>query len=112
MRYLVLAGVFTLVVNAASLILFPAAVVGSQGILFPLLAVRHRTHRCRLRGKHFSCFAVFALAGLLMALLPAAVFRRLSLFARFFGSHLAFGSARQQLCRAPVADRDLCCKRS
>jgi hypothetical protein len=80
---LVLAGVFTLVVNAASLVLFPAAVVGSQGSfsLFLRFATGHTV--AVFLASTFSCFAVFALAGLLMALLPAAVFRRLSLFARF-----------------------------
>ena len=80
---LVLAGVFTLVVNAASLVLFPVAVVGSQDSfsLFFRFAAGHTV--AVFLASTFSCFAVFALAGLLMALLPAAVFRRLSLFARF-----------------------------
>jgi hypothetical protein len=80
---LVLTGVFTLVVNAASLVLFPVAVVGSQGSfsLFLRFAAGHTV--AVFLASTFSCFAVFALAGLLMALLPAAVFRRLSLFARF-----------------------------
>jgi hypothetical protein len=80
---LVLAGLFTLVVNAASLFLFPMAVVGSQGSfsVFFRFAAGHTV--AVFLASTFSCFAVFALAGLLMALLPAAVFSRISLFARF-----------------------------
>ncbi len=80
---LVLAGLFTLVVNAASLILFPVAVVGSQGSfsLFFRFAAGHAV--AVFVASVFSFFAVFALAGLLMALLPASAFRRISLFARF-----------------------------
>jgi hypothetical protein len=80
---LVLASLFTLVVNAASLVLFPVAVVGSQGSfsLFFHFAAGHAAAVFLASG--FAFFAVFALAGLLMALLPVSTFRRLSLLARF-----------------------------
>jgi hypothetical protein len=84
---LVLTGIFTLVVNAASLVFFPVAVLGgSQGSfsLFFRFAAGHTV--AVFLASIFSCFAVFALAGLLMALLPAAVFRRISLFARFLAA--------------------------
>jgi hypothetical protein len=79
----VLAAVFAIVVNAASVILFPIVVVGSQDS-FALL--------CRFAAGHaidillasiFSFFAVFAIAGALMSVLPTQVFRRVSLFVRF-----------------------------
>jgi hypothetical protein len=78
-----LATLFTFVVNAASLVLFPVAVVGSQ----PSFAVFFRFaagHAAAVfLASVFSFLAVFALAGVLMALLPASVFRRVSLSARF-----------------------------
>jgi hypothetical protein len=79
----VLAGTFTMIVNVASLVLFPLAVVGSQGSvpIFLRFATGHATGV--LLASMFSCFAVFAAAGLLMALLPARTFRRVSPIARF-----------------------------
>src|SRR2546423_199973 len=80
---LVLAGLFTIVVNAASLILYPIAVVGSQnsfGVLFRFAA----GHAAAVfLASAFSFFAVFALAGLLMAITSAKLFRRISLSIRF-----------------------------
>ena len=78
-----LVGVLTLVVNAASMILFPVAVVGSQPslVLFCRFAVGHAV--VMLLASAFSSLAVFAVAGILMTLLPAATFRSLSLLARF-----------------------------
>jgi hypothetical protein len=80
---LVLASLFAVVVNAASFVLFPVAVVGSQGsfAVFFRFAAGHAV--AVFSASIFSFFAVFALAGLLMALLPAAAFRRVSLLARF-----------------------------
>ena len=80
---LVLAGLFTLVVNAASLVLFPVAVVGSQASLSLFLRFAAGHAVAVFTASAFGCFAVFALAGLLMALLPAGVFRRISLLVRF-----------------------------
>lgn len=78
----VLAVLFTLVVNAASIVLFPVAVVGSHGSFarFCQFAVGHAV--AVLAASAFSFFAVFAFAGCFMAL-PASAFRRISLFARF-----------------------------
>lgn len=79
---LVLAVLFTLVVNAASIVLFPVAVVGSHGSFarFCQFAAGHAV--AVLAASAFSFFAVFAFAGCFMAL-PASAFRRISLFARF-----------------------------
>ena len=78
-----LAALFTFVVNAASMVLFPVAVVGSQpsfGVFFRFAA----GHAAAVfLASIFSFAAIFALAGVLMALLPATVFRRISLLARF-----------------------------
>jgi hypothetical protein len=80
---LVLAALFTVVVNAASIVLFPIAVVGSQSsfAIFFRFATGHAI--AVLSASAFSFFAIFALAGLLMAILPAAAFRRASLVVRF-----------------------------
>ena len=78
-----LVGVLTLVVNAASMILFPIAVVGSQPS-FSLLCHFAAGHAVvMLAASTFSSFAVFALAGVLMTILPPTVFRRVSLLVRF-----------------------------
>jgi hypothetical protein len=78
-----LAVVLTLDVNAASFVLFPVAVVGSQVSLgvFLKFAVGHAA--AVVLASVFSFFAVFAIVGLLMAILPYALFRRISLYVRF-----------------------------
>lgn len=79
----ILAGVFAIVVNAASIILFPIVVVGSQSsftVLFRF-AAGHAVEI--LIASVFSFFAVFAIAGALMSVLPAQLFRRVSLLVRF-----------------------------
>jgi hypothetical protein len=79
---LVVSATFTIVVNAASLFLFPAAVMGGEAsTLFFRFAWGHAA--AVLLASAFSCFGVFAVAGVLMSVLPAAVFRRISLLARF-----------------------------
>lgn len=80
---LVLAALFALVVNAASFLLFPVAVVGSQGsfAIFLRFALGHAM--AVVCASVFSFFAVFATAGLLIATLPPVAFRRVALFARF-----------------------------
>lgn len=80
---LILAGLFAFVVNAASLVLFPVAVVGSQSSFGVFLRFTAGHAAEVFFGSVFSFFAVFAVAGLLMAVLPASVFRRISLLARF-----------------------------
>ena len=78
-----LAGVFTLVANGASLLLFPAAVVGSQPSvsLFLRFAAGHAA--AVFSASVFAFFAIFGLTGLLAALLPPSALRRVSLSVRF-----------------------------
>jgi hypothetical protein len=78
-----LAGCFTIVVNAVSLILFPAAVVGSQDSIWLLLRFAAGHGVAVFMASAFSFWFVFAMAGLLLAVLPSPMFRRLSLVARF-----------------------------
>ena len=78
-----LAGCFTIVVNAVSVILFPAAVVGSQDSLLLLLRFAAGHAVAVFMASAFSFWFVFAVAGLLLALLPPAMFQRISLVARF-----------------------------
>lgn len=79
----ILALLFTFVVNAASIVLVPVAIVGSQGsfAIFFRFAAGHAV--AVLAASAFSFFAVFAIAGLLMFILPGSLFRRVSLFVRF-----------------------------
>src|SRR6202166_4592419 len=78
-----LAGCFTIVVNAVSVSLFPAAVVGSQDSVLLLLRFAAGHGVGVFMASAFSFWFVFAIAGLLLALLPPAMFRRISLVARF-----------------------------
>jgi hypothetical protein len=78
-----LAALFTFVVNAASLVLFPLAVVGSQPSFLLLFRFAAGHASAVFLASVFTFFAVFALAGLLMALLPPSLFPRISLSARF-----------------------------
>jgi hypothetical protein len=80
---LALAGVFTIVANGASVVLFPIAVVGSRPSLslFVRFAAGHAA--AVFAASVFSFFAIFALAGLLTALVPPSAFRRVSLAIRF-----------------------------
>ena len=80
---LALAALFTIVVNAASLVLFPIAVVGSQNSFAVWIRFTVGHAAAVFTASTFSFFAVFALAGLLMALLPVALFRHVSHAARF-----------------------------
>ncbi len=80
---LLLAIALTSDVNAASFLLFPVAVVGSQGSLRVFLQFAAGHAAAVILASAFSFFAVFALIGLLMALLPYALFRRISLYVRF-----------------------------
>jgi len=80
---LVLAVVLTLDVNAASFILFPVVVVGSQDSLSLLIRFGFGHAVTVILASAFSFFAVFAVVGLLMAILPYALFRRISLYVRF-----------------------------
>jgi hypothetical protein len=80
---LALAALFTIVVNAASLVLYPIAVVGSQNSFAVWIRFTIGHAVAVFTASAFSFFAVFATAGLLMALLPAKLFRRVSHAARF-----------------------------
>jgi hypothetical protein len=80
---LALAALFTIVVNAASLLLFPIAVVGSQSSFAVWIRFTLGHAVAVFTAGVFSFFVVFALVGILMALLPAALFRRVSHAARF-----------------------------
>jgi hypothetical protein len=78
-----LAIALTLDVNAASFVLFPVAVVGSQNSLSLFLRFGAGHAVTVVLASAFSFFAVFAVIGLLMAVLPYALFRRISLYVRF-----------------------------
>jgi hypothetical protein len=80
-----LTALLTIVANGASLVLFPIAVVGSQGSfsLFLRFAAGHAA--AVFLASVFSFFTVFAVVGLLMALLPPLAFRRVSVSIRFLG---------------------------
>ena len=80
---LLLAAALTLDVNAASFLLFPVAVVGSQVSLGVFLQFAAGHAVTVIFASAFSFFAVFAVIGLLMALLPYALFRRVSVYVRF-----------------------------
>jgi hypothetical protein len=80
---LLLALVLTLDVNAASLVLFPVVVAGSQDSLSLFLRFGAGHAVTVVLASAFSFFAVFAVIGLLMAVLPYALFRRVSLYVRF-----------------------------
>ncbi len=80
---LLLAVALTLDVNAASFVLFPVAVVGSQDSLTLFLRFGAGHAVTVVLASAFSFFAVFALIGLLVAVLPYAIFRRISLYIRF-----------------------------
>jgi hypothetical protein len=78
-----LSAVLTLDVNAASFFLFPVVVVGSQNSLSLLLRFAFGHAATVILSSLFSFFAVFALIGLLLALLPYSFFRRISIYLRF-----------------------------
>jgi hypothetical protein len=80
---LAFAAFLTIVVNAASSIFFPIAVMGSQSSIPALLrfAAGHAIEI--IAASIFSFFVVSAIAGLLMSVLPARLFRRVSLLVRF-----------------------------
>jgi hypothetical protein len=80
---LLLAAALTLDVNASSFLLFPVAVVGSQGSLAVFLRFAAGHAATVVLASALSFFAVFAVIGLLMAILPHALFRRVSIYFRF-----------------------------
>ena len=78
-----LTAVLTIVVNAASFVLFPIAVVGSQGSFSKLLRFAFGHAASVTLSSAFSFLAIFALSGTLMACLPYRIFRRVSVYVRF-----------------------------
>ncbi len=79
-----LASLYAIVVNAASMVLFPIVVVGSQGSLtvFMRFFVGHAL--TVIAAGVFAFCLIFALTGILLALFPYGISRRISTFARFF----------------------------
>lgn len=80
---LFLAGTLTLDVNAGSFVLFPIVVTGSQDSLSLFIRFGMGHASAVILASAFSFFAVFAVIGLLMAMLPYGLFRRVSLYVRF-----------------------------
>ena len=78
-----LAGVLTIDVNAGSFVLFPVAVTGGQNSLGVFLRFGFGHALTVVLASAWSFFVVFAIAGLLLTLLPYSMFRRISLYARF-----------------------------
>jgi hypothetical protein len=79
---LILTCVCAIDVNAASSILFPVSVGASQPSFAFMMRFAGVHALIVVLASIFSFFAVFATAGLLMLLLPYAVFRRISLYVR------------------------------
>jgi len=79
----VLTALLTIVVNAASFVLFPIAVVGSQGSFSMLLRFAFGHAVSVSLSSVFSFLAIFALSGTLMAFLPYRIFRKVSVYVRF-----------------------------
>ncbi|HUE42378.1 MAG TPA: hypothetical protein VMP12_02390, partial [Candidatus Sulfotelmatobacter sp.] len=73
----------TIVVNAASLVFFPIAVVGSQSYFSVWFRFTAGHAAAVFLASAFSFFAVFAVVGALMSVLPSKAFRRVSLLVRF-----------------------------
>ncbi|HKW57163.1 MAG TPA: hypothetical protein VJN42_07370 [Candidatus Acidoferrum sp.] len=93
-----LAAALTLDVNAASVVLFPIVVCASQNSLLLLFHFAAGHAVTMILSSIFSFFSVFALIGLLLAVLPYSLFRRVSIYLRFlialfFLSLLATGFA-------------------
>jgi hypothetical protein len=80
---LLVAGAFAIVINAASFLLFPVAVVGSQASIAVFLRFTFGHGVAVIFASVFSFLTVFTVVGLLMAMLPAFIFRRVSLLVRF-----------------------------
>ena len=77
-----LVGLVAVDVNAASCVLFPMVVSASQGTLLFFLKFAGIHAMGVLLSSLFSFLAVFAILGLLMAVMPAGLLRRVSSYAR------------------------------
>jgi len=80
---LLLAGVLTIDVNAGSFVLFPVVVTGSQNSLSVFLRFGFGHAATVVLASAFSFLLIFAVIGLLMAILPYSAFRRVSMYVRF-----------------------------
>ncbi len=78
-----LASLYAIVVNAASIILFPIVVVGSQGSLAVFMRFFLGHSLTVIAAGFFSFCLVFALTGILLALFPYGISRRISTVVRF-----------------------------
>ena len=78
-----LTALLTIVVNAASFVLFPIAVVGSQGSFSTFFRFAFGHAISVTLSSAFSFLAIFALSGTLMACLPYRIFRKVSVYVRF-----------------------------
>jgi hypothetical protein len=78
-----LTALLTLAVNLSSFVLFPVAVLGSQGSFSKLLRFAFG-HAASVSLSSAFCFlAMFALSGALMACLPFRIYRKVSVYVRF-----------------------------
>jgi hypothetical protein len=78
-----LTALLTIVVNAASFVLFPIAVLGSQESFSKLFRFAFGHAVSVSLSSIFSFLAIFALSGLLMACLPFRIYRKVSVYVRF-----------------------------
>ncbi len=79
---LIAALVFAVDVNAASVVLYPIAVVGNRGSVGELARFAGVHAFCVLLASLFTFFACFSIMSALMALVPYRAFRRISLYVR------------------------------
>ncbi len=79
-----LAGLYTFVVNAASIVIFPVVVFGSQGDITTFFKFFLGHAVSVIAAGIFSFCLVFALTGILLALFPYGISRRISSVVRFF----------------------------
>ena len=93
-----LAGTLALVVNAVSAVTFPLAASSGQESFRYVLQLAGTHALVVLTSSIFSFFAIFAIVGLAMAILPYHVFRRISLYVR--ATILAFLVALLATCFA------------
>ena len=87
------------------MVLFPVAVVGSNGSFARFWQFSAGHGVAVLAASAFSFFAVFAVAGSLMVVVPASAFRRVSLFARFAIAVILLGTPRERIHRTRGASR-------
>jgi len=78
-----LTALLTVVVNVASFVLFPVAVLGSQPSFSKLFRFAFGHAVSVSLSSVFSFLAIFALSGLLLACLPSRIYRKVSVYVRF-----------------------------